>query len=290
VPNSFLGDAIHALAREMIESARSALADPDRADPVAVHDFRKAIKRWRALLRLLEPVMGEQARMLRHQARDMARQLAAARNVQSALDALADLRKSGIPKATLTVIGNRLTALRRAKESATLTAAKRAELTAALNATAAAIAAWQLPELTLADLANLLSRGYRRARRAVPNSWSGADGEELHKLRQLVVVHRHQLELLEHIWPRFAKGQIEEAQRLRDRLGKFQDLAVLAHLTESRQPLARWHGELIAAIQARQAKHLALAARTSKRLFAEKPKPFRRRLEVAKADHVAKHA
>ena len=50
-----------------------------------MHDFRRAMKRWRALLRLFEPFLGEEARRLRDEARDLARALAghATRNRRS---------------------------------------------------------------------------------------------------------------------------------------------------------------------------------------------------------------
>ena len=59
--------------------------------------MRKALKRWRALLRLLARPLGEQADQMRSEARELMRALAGARDAQSALDALADLRKADLP-------------------------------------------------------------------------------------------------------------------------------------------------------------------------------------------------
>ncbi len=70
----------------------------------------------------------------------------------------------------------------------------------------------------------------------------------------------------------------EEAQRLRNRLGACQDLAVLANFTAPHQPLAPWRSRLAPVIEARRAAHLKTAARLAGRLFAEKPKAFRRRI------------
>ena len=58
-----------------------------------MHDVRKALKRWRALMRLLARPLGEQAEQMRAEARELMRALTGARDAQSALDALADLRK-----------------------------------------------------------------------------------------------------------------------------------------------------------------------------------------------------
>jgi hypothetical protein len=73
---------------------------------------------------------------------------------------------------------------------------------------------------------------------------------------------------------------ITEAQRLRERLGKHQDLTVLETLTSPHQPLAPWRSRLVPAIQARKGKHVAASKRIATRLFVEKPKAFRRRLEA----------
>ena len=94
---SSFGDGLAAAARSIIADARRALSDPELADPEAVHEVRKALKRWRALLRLLARPLGEPADQMRTEARELMRSLSGARDAQSALDALNDLRKSDLP-------------------------------------------------------------------------------------------------------------------------------------------------------------------------------------------------
>src|SRR6266540_4812465 len=93
-PDLPVGDALQAVARDILGEAHVALTDPGRTNPAAVHDYRKAMKRWRALLRLLGPFLGEIGETLRVEARDLARALAGARDIQAALDALTDLEKA----------------------------------------------------------------------------------------------------------------------------------------------------------------------------------------------------
>jgi hypothetical protein len=76
------------------------------------------------------------------------------------------------------------------------------------------------------------------------------------------------------------KAWIAEAQRLRERLGSHHDLGVLDSLTAPGRPLARRRARLQAAIAARQAAHVAAAAKIAGRLFAEKPNAFRKRHEA----------
>src|ERR1043165_4413214 len=86
------GDGLVAAARSIIADARHALADTELTDAEAVHEGRKALKRGRALLRLRARPLGDQADLMRSEARELMRALAGARDAQSALDALADLR------------------------------------------------------------------------------------------------------------------------------------------------------------------------------------------------------
>src|ERR1043166_6579920 len=96
-PDVAVGEALGAVARDILGEARAVLNDQAKPDATAVHDFRKAMKRWRAMLRLLEPFLGDDARRLRGEARDFGRELAGARAAQSPLEPLADLPQDKIP-------------------------------------------------------------------------------------------------------------------------------------------------------------------------------------------------
>jgi hypothetical protein len=86
--------------------------------------------------------------------------------------------------------------------------------------------------------------------------------------------------LVEPLWPRFGRMWTEEAERLRERLGRCQDLEVLRRLTAPHQPLARWRSRLTPGCGERSSALAQRAARIAHRLFAERPKAFRRRLEA----------
>jgi CHAD domain-containing protein len=282
-PDIAVGEALRAVARDILSEARAALDDPAKSDAVAVHDYRKALKRWRALLRLLEPFLGDEGRELRAQARDSARELAGARDAQSGLDALADLLDNGTPLSPRTVASmrGRLDEIRVGAEAATLTQAVRARLIIALEIADRAISAWPLDHITFSELARELTENYRRARDDAPGEdWRSVAPDVLHDLRSRVVAHRYQMELIEPLWPKFGRLWVAEAQRLRDRLGAFQDLSVLQGFTAPHQPLAPWRSRLGPLIATRQAAHAKAAQRMAGRLFAERPRAFRKRIEA----------
>jgi CHAD domain-containing protein len=251
-PDVAVGEALRAVARDVLSEARAALDDTAKTDAVAVHDYRKAMKRWRALLRLLEPFLGDEGRGLRTQARDSAKELAGARDAQSGLDALDDMTDDKAPPLsvrTVASIRGRLDEIRRAAEADTLNEAARARLIIALDGAASAADTWPLDDVTFSELARELTENY-------------------------------QMELVEPLWPKFGRLWVAEAQRLRDRLGAFQDLSVLQGFTAPHGPLAPWRSRLAPLILARRAAHAKAAQRMAGRLFAEKPRAFRRRLEA----------
>jgi CHAD domain-containing protein len=274
-----VGEALREVARHMLAEARAAIQHPAKTDAEAVHDFRRAMKRWRAFLRLLGPLVGAQARSLRDEARDLARALSGARDAQAALDALADLEKHGaaLPARSIAGLRRRLAQIRHAAETS-LDAEMRLRLTSALDRAERTVEGWSLHMLTFDEVAAQLARSYRGARRLVPADWAAAGAEELHELRKRVVVHRYQMDIVEPLWPRFVRMWTGEAQRLRDRLGKHQDALILERLTGPHQPLARWRRRLAPAIAERKASHVAAAARVAARLFIEKPNAVRQRL------------
>ena len=281
-PDVAVGEALRAVARDILAEARAVLNDQTKPDATAVHDFRKAMKRWRAMLRLLEPFLGDDGRRLRAQARDFAREVAGARDAQSAIEALEDLVDDKVPLSARTVasIRGRLDEKRLSAEAAQLTQALRARFIIALDAAETAVAAWPL-EIAFAELARELADAYKLARDDAPgDDWREVDAEVLHDLRRRVVAHRYQMELVEPLWPKFGKLWVAEAQRLRDRLGSFQDLSVLFGFTAPHGALAPWRSRLTPLILARRAQHARAAQRIAGRLFAERPRAFRKRIEA----------
>src|SRR5215472_13011328 len=95
-PGLAVGEALRAVAHDILHEARAAIEDPANSDAVAVHEFRRAMKRWRSLLRMLEPYLPHDDQQLRVEAGEVARSLTGARDAQSALDALDDLAKRNL--------------------------------------------------------------------------------------------------------------------------------------------------------------------------------------------------
>jgi CHAD domain-containing protein len=272
-----------ALLRDIVAGGRKPIEAPDISDAAAVHDLRKALKRWRAILRLIALLVGDEAELMRVEARDLAREMAAARDSQAAQEAIADLSDAGhsLPKLSArsrAAIAERLAEMGAGAQALGLSQARRTRLGDMWSRAAAAVERWPLERFDRSQAAEQLTVFYRRVCAAVPDDWSHASPEALHRFRQRVVEHRYQMELADPLWPKLMRVWVSEAQRLRDRLGAHHDLVILQRLTEPHQPLARWRSQLEPLIAERQAAHVAAAKRLTGRLFAEKSKAFRQRL------------
>ena len=185
-PELAVGDALRAIAHDILSDARKAIESPDNSDAVAVHEFRREMKRWRALLRLLEPFLGDESEGLQTTARDLARDLGGARDPQSALDALDDLgHELPLSERSIKTVRKRIDALRTAGEMSALTADMRLRIAEALADAEASVDRWPLDDLNFSDIAKQLAASYRALRRAMPDRWSDASPETLHELRKL---------------------------------------------------------------------------------------------------------
>ena len=280
-PRAAIGPAVRAIATHIHGNASAAITDPERSNQEAVHHFRRDMKEWRALMRLMEPFIPDALRW-RHDARAHARSLGHARDGAAALNAFDSLLKRGmvLSETSIGTIRNRIDVLRGGEEAAVLTPGLRDAIIAWIDTAAAAIELWPLDPFDFSSIAGQLADSYRSARRRIPDDWSLAHAHELHEFRQRVVDLRYQMELIEPLWPRFGRMWTEEAERLRGRLGQCQDLEVLRQLSGLHRPLAHWRSKLTPAADERSAELAQRAAQIAVRLFAEKPKAFRDRLEM----------
>src|ERR1700685_4244393 len=144
-PNAAIGPAVRAIATRILAQAGVAITDPERSNQDAVHEFRRRMKEWRALTRLLSPFIANAGRW-RDEARDHARSLAHARDGSAALNAFDDLldKRLVLSAQSSATIRDRIEALRGSEEQAVLTPAQRDAIAAWLSAAAADVERWPL--------------------------------------------------------------------------------------------------------------------------------------------------
>jgi len=291
------------LALELL-SGEDAIAPGEHA----VHETRKALKRLRALLRLLEHELGSTA-FERENAtlRDVARHLSAARDAAVMLGTLDGLierhpRRLGQRRGALE-LRRRLLAEQASAQRLTLSdPAARAEVLGQLHAFRWRVAAWSLYDrdgiaLIEADLTRLYRQGRRRYRDVARGR--GDRMIAMHEWRKRVKDLRYAAEMLGRVDPdgtRRSGGRVRTLARSADELGELlgeeHDLAIFAERIRagSRQDRSEpWHtgsgtrDTLLELIARRRRELRRQALRRGRRLYGEPPRRFTRAVRAAHA-------
>ncbi|MGN6275719.1 MAG: CHAD domain-containing protein [Solirubrobacterales bacterium] len=276
-----LGEGLKRVAAGRVEEAigrlrgiRSGEVDP--AD--AVHGARKDMKKLRTVLRLLRAELPEdlyRAEMRCY--REAARALSAARDAEVKLATLDDLagRTQELPGEAVAAWQQ---ILARDREAAINLSGDEQEVADRLEAGLARIEGWRIEGDSWAMIGGAVKRAYRRGRRAMRAAEKDPSETHFHQWRKRAKDLWYELRLLSGAWSETLGPVADEAHRLSDLLGDHHDLAVLrADLHERR--LGEEETRLLeAAIEARQAELAREAFALGRRLYAERPKAFGRRL------------
>jgi CHAD domain-containing protein len=277
-------DGVRRCAREQLDRSIAELTGRVSEDPVeAVHEARKALKQERSLLRLARGALEPGDRRRENAAlRDTARMLSAARDAEvmvQALDELSARYPGQVPQSTFEAIRQRLRAKRDPARQRLLASGLTAAAADDLDAIRTRIDGWTLRRDGWKALEPGLERGYRRGRRAFERARAKPTVENFHEWRKRAKDLWYALRLLKPASPAIIGGHADEAHALADLLGDDHDLALL------RDALRGGAGEVPVDVDAvleltdhRREQLQGEAMRVGERLYAERPKAFRRRM------------
>jgi CHAD domain-containing protein len=300
-----LGDALERMAVGQADLVLELFSAGARLDARTVHETRKALKRLRALLRLLEHRLGadvyaRESEALRH----AARQLSDARDAEVMLNTLDSLiarhpralgRRPGVRK-----LRARLAHERSHVERLTLgLPATRAAVIDELSAFRGRIETWKLPErpgigLVEHDLQRLYRQGLKRHKRVLRGR--GDQVQAMHEWRKRIKDLRYAAEMLQRRGSKKRRRTDERLRQLAKRadtlgelLGEDHDLAVLAQQLRAGSQAGRqdtWHTSrktrkaLLKAIAKRRRQLRKRALGDGARLYRRSPKRFINDLRV----------
>jgi CHAD domain-containing protein len=125
-----------------------------------------------------------------------------------------------------------------------------------------------------------LTRAYRLGRRAMRRTAADPSAENVHEWRKRAKDLRYQLRLLCNAWPGLLEATEEQSHELSDLLGEHHDLAILCEDLAGRELGAADRKGLEGAIADSQGELAGRAVDLGRRLYAERPKPFRRRIRA----------
>lgn len=274
------------LARVAAGRAEAALArlresQADESDTAAaVHGSRKDMKKLRTVLRLLRDELGrERSQQASRRFRDAARALSDSRDAEVKLKTLAGLKahQDGLPREAVAAWGKILERDRAAAVDTPRSEALAAEAATEIEAGLEEVRGWTLTGDSWKAIEPALLRTYRRGRKAMKAA-KGGDEDAIHEWRKRVKDLWHELRLLSAAWPGPLKAASKEAHQLSELLGGHHDLAVLREDLGQRNLGQLETQTLAAAIDRRQQELAGEALALGRRLYAERPKQFSRRL------------
>ena len=259
------GQALRRIAGAQLAGALSVLETPEQPGAAGLHELRRAVKRMRALLRLVKPGF---AGFTREDAclREAGRKISALRDRDALLAVLDALEPDCSPELRAALAAQLGTSAGDATDA--LKAFHRL-----IDAQARRVPDWRLEDKGFDAFAPGLAAQLKAARRDLRLWQSGRDAEAMHDLRKRVKAHTHHAGLLEPIFPLLMKPRAVAMGRLGDLLGSARDHALLAERL-AKLPDAEALAEK-ARLRARQDEKDALAL--ARPLLAEKGKATARR-------------
>jgi CHAD domain-containing protein len=280
-----VAEGMRRIALGRAEKALDELASADDGDlAAAIHGARKDLKKLRAALRLVREELGEDLfKSENRQYRDAARLLSGSRDAEVKLETLAELQGGSGDDLSNQLLEGWEEVLERERDEVTgaaggETAGQVDEAGEAIEEGRVRILDWLLETDDWGLVGPGLFKSYRQGRRAMKRTLADPRAENVHEWRKRAKDLWYQLRIVREAWPELLGETADQAHELADLLGDHHDLAVLAEDLGSREEIG---GKSVfeKAIERRQEELLAAALDLGRRLYAEKPKAFRRRLK-----------
>jgi CYTH domain-containing protein/CHAD domain-containing protein len=276
-------EGVRRIARGRAEKALERLGEVEGDELAgAIHGARKDLKKLRGLLRLARRELGEKTfKAENRRYRDAGRLLSGSRDAEVKLETLMALqhRCDDLPAGPAELWAGELEA-----ERDDLAAAARDDGEGRIEQAVETIASgrdeirhWSLRTDSWALVESGLFGSYRDGRRALKQAKSDGSADNVHQWRKRAKDLWYQLRIVEDAWPELLGATVDQAHELTDLLGDHHDLAVLAADLQTRD--LGDHAAFEGAIERRQKELLGTATSLGQRLYAEKPKAFKRRLQ-----------
>lgn len=268
----------HRIVGHQFDIAIASLASPDISSG-GVHDCRKALKRLKALVRLVEGGLGREKAVKRVKALSAIGRLLSDRRDREVLVETIDKL---LPRSS-EGHGDALRRLRREitdpnRGQLVLTSGWKEEIATRLKREAKRFSRLRFRNGGRSAFAGGLEKSYRAARKALKKAYKGGTVEDFHSLRKAVQWQWRQMSLLSRAWPEEFLARASAARELSQVLGDDHDFALLTATAHASPELSEAEKEMVAALCERQQVGLRSDARTrAALLLAERPKQFSKR-------------
>jgi CHAD domain-containing protein len=265
---------------ELATSELKSIGDPESIE--AIHEARRRVKKIRAVIRLVRPVLSRTCRAADKRLRNVNRMLAPVADGHEIVETLNHLGQkygSGLGKHTLALIRSGL--IDREERTNRQVKADRVLQTAAgaLRAECKTVSKWQLKRDGFGAIGPGLEESFRRAQRAMTLASAQPTAAHYHSWRRHVKDHWFQVRLLEGLCGNQLTSYQFHLEALDGLLGEFHNLALLREVLVtdvyvSRRETAR----CLRAVVKYQRELRRHAHALGTRLYADKPRRFVRRV------------
>src|SRR5690349_6256341 len=225
-------DGLVRVSSGIIQNALACIAQPCRTRAEDLHQVRLTFKRLRALLRLVQPVIGkEYFKQENRRLRGIADRLARFRDTTVSHQTLARLA-ANLPlkrdqKAFVRVLGQLVAD---GPGAGRFTEEREAAMVAAGDELRDASHSFQdilmIPAGEWEAIEPGLGKTYRRARYQMLRAKRRGTAESFHQWRKQVKYVYYQLQMVQPAWPRRLEPMVRQLKKLEDKLGKDHDFAV----------------------------------------------------------------
>jgi CHAD domain-containing protein len=273
------------IVTEQLTAAIDHLSYSEAALEEPIHEVRKSVKRLRAVLRLMRPVLGSAYREENVALQEVGRTLSPVRDAHALIETFDELteqyRKEVGDNHTLR-LQQILLAHRQEMEKGFERDRQIPQLVEKLRQICLRAESWPYGKADIRLLADGVATTLERGGKSYQDTYAESLPENFHDWRKRSKDLRYQLTLLEKIWPEVFAGFLGAAKKLEELLGMDHNLVVLRDTVLKRADVVDTDEEirvLLLLIDTYQRKLRLEAEGLGSRLYNEKPKQWRRRVE-----------
>ena len=279
-------EGIKRIASEELEAAADLLSrtNPRNRDH-AIHEARKNIKKTRAVLKLVRRELDAIYKKENRRLREVGRTLSQYRDAQAMIeifDSLTRHYKNDLGTRTLGSIRQALQKRKREGERAGGIDRTLKSMAAALHTAATGVKNWPLKKDGFAAIAPGVTETYRQGRQAMEVARKSERPKDCHQWRKRVKDHWYHIRLLESLWTELMASYEKSLKNLETRLGDHHNLEVLHQALKATPDFygSREDVDLSRDLIAKYQKELLKNALSlGERVYAEKPRQFRKRMK-----------
>lgn len=274
------------IVSEQLQCAIWHLSEKADSTDEAVHAARKALKKSRSAMRLFRSVLGPEYGKENAALRDAGRKLSPVRDAQALIEMFDQLHvkyREELGDRSLASVRDGLVARKQELDRQFQRKHVRGTVLKNLRESAARVEQWNLQDADFAAIARGFARTIRRNREACRDAYGDSTPEAFHDWRKRAKDLRYHFGLLAKCWPPVLEGFEAAAKELESQLGDDHNVVVMRN-TIVEKPDGFGKQEEVEAfldiLDKHQHKLRAEAKIMARRLYADRPKRWRRRMET----------